>query len=249
MEDAQTGRRSIRVGGTMTARLLAVLLALVAMVWAGPAISAAADDTYVSPAAVTVDPAVIGPGGRSVITFSAGFFGPNESVDVDVSGARARDARVLTRTGRSLLVSSADGSLTAVFVAPRRGSGRYTVTFAASRDYTAVITVTPGRSAAGGAGSLTHPDGELWVPDTHVGAPDGQGAPGPTAAPHPSPHVEETPTPPDREGSVEIPGRPPEVPAWPGLAELPWAIVLLGAITLIAGTVTATLLIAARRRR
>ena len=233
----------------MTARLLAALLTLVAIVWAGPAISAAADDTYVSPAAVTVDPAVIGPGGRSVITFSAGFFGADESVDVEVSGARSQDARVILRTGGSRLVSSADGSLTAVFVAPRRGSGRYTVAFTASRDYTAVITVTPGRSTTGAGGSLTHPDGELWIPDTQVGAPQGQDAAGTTAAPNPSPDAEESPTPPDREGSVEIPGRPPEVPAWPGLAELPWAIVLLGAITLIAGSVTATLLIAARRRR
>lgn len=209
----------------MIKRVVAVILAAAAMAWAGPAsASAHADDTYVSPARVSVTPAVIEPGGRSTIEFSPGFFESGERVATDVSGAHSADAHVLGDGGAAVLVSRADGGMTAVFLAPRNGAGRYEVAFSASRDYVAVITVTADH--ADDAGADADADATTIPPTAEHGS----------AAP------------PDREGRVRIPRAPSETPEWPGLDQLPWSIALLAAVALVATTVTATLLIAARRR-
>ena len=247
----------------MITRVVAVVLAVITMMWAGPAAAATSSDgSYVAPSRVTVTPAVIEPGGRSTIEFSAGFFEAGEHVATDVSGARSHEARVLDLAGTATLVSRADGGLTAVFHAPERGYGVYAITFSTSRDYVAIVTVT---SADG-----TPPDGGAFAPPAPglgVAAPGiGMAAPG-GAAPHaevpevPAVEAPDTGTTlhppgfpdewigsPDREGRVQIPGTRPDAPDWPGLDYLPWAIALLAAIAIIATTVTATLLIAARRR-
>ena len=158
----------------MIKRAFAVLLSVAALTWAGPtALSASADDSYVTPARVSVNPAVIEPGGRSTIEFSPRFFEPGESVATDVSGADASDARITSPEGADALVSGADGGLTAVFDAPARGSGRYAITFTGSRTEVVVITVVPARHepdkvavhppSLPGTG-LTQPDLDIGLP-------------------------------------------------------------------------------------
>lgn len=221
----------------MIKRVVAILLSVVALSWAGPtAFAASADDSYVAPARVSVNPAVIEPGGRSTIEFSPEFFGPGEPVSTDVTGTDASDARVSAPGGQTTLISRADGGLTAVFDAPPRGEGRYAITFTASRTAVIVITVVPPRHQPDDAAHAPA------VPGPGVLAPDlGIGPPTPSED-QPWSHS------PDREGRVQIPAGPPEAPDWPGLQSIPWSILVLAAIALIASTVTATLLIAARRR-
>lgn len=227
----------------MITRIVAVALAVIAMMWAGPAAAAAiADDSYVTPARVSVTPAVIEPGGRSTIEFSAGYFETGERVATDVSGARSREALVLGADGTATLVSRADGGLTAVFQAPEHGYGRYAITFSASRDYVAIVTVTSANGTHHEAGPLAPPG-----PDVGVAAP-GAEVPGTGTMLDPPSLPDEWTGSPDREGQVQIPGTRPDAPEWPDLDYLPWTIVLLAGIALVATTVTATLLIAARRR-
>lgn len=226
----------------MITRVVAVALAVIAMMWTGPAaVAASADDSYVAPVGVSVTPAVIEPGGRSTIEFSAGFFEAGESVAIDVSGARSREARVLGAAGTATLVSRADGGLTAVFQAPERGYGRYAITVSASRDYVAIVTVTSANGTHHEASALAPPGPDLGV------APPGE-VPGSGTTLDPPSLPDEWTGSPDREGRVQIPGTRPDAPEWPDLDYLPWAIVLLAAIAIVATTVTATLLIAARRR-
>ena len=224
----------------MIARVIAVVLAAIAMMWAGQAAAAtSADDSYVTPAHVSITPAVVEPGGRSTIEFSAGFFEAGERVATDVSGARSRDARVIGAAGTTTLVSRADGGLTAIFEAPERGYGRYAITFSASREYVAIVTVTKANGTDHEPGAVAPPGGDLGA-----AAPDGED-PGMLAPPG---LPDEWTGSPDREGRVQIPGTRPDAPEWPDLDYLPWAIVLLAAIAIVATTVTATLLIAARPR-
>ncbi|WP_396642828.1 hypothetical protein [Microbacterium sp.] len=227
----------------MITRVIAVALAVIAMMWAGPAAAAAsADDSYVSPARVSVTPAVIEPGGRSTIEFSAGFFEGGEGVTTDVSGARSGEARVLGAAGTATLVSRADGGLTAVFHASERGCGPYAITFSASRDYVAIVTVTSGNGPRDEAGALAPPGPDLGVAAPGTAVPDTGTAREPLGLP------DEWTGSRDREGRVQIPGTRPDAPEWPGLEDLPWTIVLLAGIALVATTVAGTLLIAARRR-
>ena len=225
----------------MITRVVAVALAVIAMMCAGPAAAASIDDPYVAPAGVSVTPAAVEPGGNSTIEFSAGFFEATESVATDVSGALWRGARVLGAGGTATLVSRADGGLTAVFHAPERGYGRYAITFSASRDYVAIVTVTSGNGTHPGAGSFSPPGPDLGV------APPGE-VPGSGTTLDPPSLPDGWTGSPDREGRVQIPGTRPDAPEWPGLDYLPWTIVLLAAIAIVATTVTTTLLIAARRR-
>lgn len=222
----------------MIRRVVAILLSVAAVTWSGPAaLAASADDSYVSPARVTVNPAVIEPGGRSTIEFSPGFFTPDEGVATDVDGTDASGARVTSPAGQTSLVSRADGALSAVFEAPAHGAGRYAITFTASRTQVVIVTVVPARHDPGKVAAHT-PHG----PDVRVTEPDfGIGLPSPMDD-KPWSHT------PDREGRVQIPAAPPEAPDWPRLESVPWSILVLAAIALIATTVTATLLIAARRR-
>jgi hypothetical protein len=227
----------------MITRVVAVALAVIAMLWAGPAAAATSPDAvYVTPASVSVTPAVIEPGGRSTIEFSEGFFEAAELVATDVSGALSREARVTDAAGTSALVSRADGGLTAVFSAPERGYGRYAITFSASRHYVAIVTVTGVDGTHHEAGTLAPP-----APDPGAAAP-GVGAPGTGATLAPPGLPDEWTGSPDREGRVQIPGTRPDAPDWPDLDYLPWTIVLLAGVAIVATTVTATLLIAARRR-
>ena len=126
------------------------ILAVAALTWSGPAnadsirVGERADDSYTNPAQAWVEPAVISPGGRAVITFTAGFFEPSEAVTAKVTGRSADDARVYARgfeAGGSAMWSREDGSLSVIFVAPTSGSGAYVISFAASREYVAVVTV------------------------------------------------------------------------------------------------------------
>ncbi len=226
----------------MIRRAVAILLSVAALTWAGPAaLAASADDSYVTPGRVSVNPAVIEPGGRSTIEFSPEYFAPDEPVATDVAGADASDARVTSPAGTSELVSRPDGGLTAVFDAPEHGAGRYTITFTASRTAVVLITVVPPRHTP----NELDPDAPLAsgedvaAPDTDAGAETGLQPP---ADEQPWSHS------PDREGRVQIPAGPPEAPDWPRLESVPWSILVLAAIALIASTVTVTLLIAARRR-
>lgn len=217
----------------MIRRAVAILLSIAALTWTGPtALAASADDSYVGPARVSVNPAVIEPGGRSTIEFSPGFFEPGEVVTADVAGADASDARVTALSGHPDLVSRADGGLAAVFDAPARGSGRYTITFTASRTEVVVVTVVPPRHTQYAPPPLNPGSA---APDLGIGPP-------PPSADQPWWHS------PDREGRVQIPAGPPEAPDWPRLDDVPASILVLAAIALIVSTVTATLLIAARRR-
>ena len=180
----------------MIARPVAVVLAAIAMMWAGPAAAATSiEHAYVTPARVTVTPAVIEPGGRSTIEFSAGFFETAELVTTDVSGARSRDARVLGAGDAATLVSRADGGLTAVFHAPERGYGQYAITFTASRVYVAIVTVTStSTSTSTSTNGTDHEPGTLAPPGAHPGvaAPGGEGVgtgamPAPRASPRSGP--------------------------------------------------------------
>jgi hypothetical protein len=227
----------------MIRRVVAVILAVVAMTWAAPAaVSATADDSYVTPARVSVNPAVIEPGGTSTIEFAPGFFGAGESVTTDVSGVHARDAQLVGLDGETRLVSRADGGMTVLFGAPSRGSGRYAITFAASRIEIVIVTVVPERPAYHYRDAPAAPLNPTWpllgVEPPAIGEPTAQipGGAHNWSGDH------------DREGRVQIPATPPQTPGWPGLEDLPWSIILLAAIALIVTTVAATLAIAARRR-
>jgi hypothetical protein len=233
------------------------------------------DDSYTSPAQAWVDPAVIAPGERSIITFTEGFFQPAETVNVTITGRHADDARINARgldTNTTRLLSRADGSLVAIFIAPTNGSGPYVISFDASRAYVAVITVVAGNESPPGA-ELTLPKPPAHVPglpDLTPSTSDGTGAAGhathPTtgesATPHPSlsepaaadsadgsDGTPDVPSTSDREGRVDLPGTLPQAPAWPFLGGLPWSIALLGAIAVGAALITAGLSLAARRRR
>lgn len=242
----------------MIKRVLAGILAVVALTWAGPASSAAtADDTYVVPARVSVSPAVIEPGGRSTITFSPGFFQAGEIVEASIAGLHASAARVVGADGARTLASDGVGGMTVVFVAPEQGRGPYAVTFDASRDYTAIITVVSPRDPGWGDSARTPPapgwgDSARTPPAPGVvGPPPGgeDAIPGQHGAGSSSASDEPPPTPPDRQGAVEIPGATPVAPAWPHPTEVPWGILLLAAVALVVCTAAATLLLAARRRR
>lgn len=229
----------------MIARAVAVVLAVITMMWAGPAAAATSiDDAYVTPARVTVTPAVIEPGGRSTIEFSAGFFEAGERVETDVSGVRSRDARVAGAGDTATLVSRSDGGLTAVFHAPENGYGPYTITFTASRLYVATVTVT-----STSTNGTDHEPDALAPPGAAPGVadPDREDA-GIGAIPAPPGVPDEWTASPDREGRVQIPDTRPDAPEWPDLDYLPGAIALLAAIAIVVTTVTATLLLAARRR-
>ena len=224
----------------MIRRVVAVMLVVVAMTWAAPAaISATADDSYVTPGRVSVNPAVIEPGGFSTIEFSAGFFGAGELVTTSVSGTHARDAQLVGVEGTARLVSRSDGGMTAVFHAPSRGSGRYAITFSASRVDTVIVTVVPPIAAQHHLEALGNPLAPgLGIEEPAIGETTAQ----PPNASHSRPGDH------DREGRVQIPATPPRAPDWPGLEDLPWSIILLAAIALIVTSVAATLSIAARRR-
>ncbi len=204
-------------------------------------------ESYVSPARAWVDPAIIGPGGRSVITFTPDFFTPSEVVTADITGTRAGSARVFstdTPVDGSALLSRPDGSMTAVFIAPQRGDGPYVITFSGSRNYVAVVTVVgdaPDLSAA----TRSPPVLPGHVPPLTGVAPPGVQQEGSESG---STSIHEPPASPDREGRVDLPSTLPQAPAWPRLEEVPWSILLLAAIALVVTTVAATLLIAARRR-
>lgn len=225
----------------MIRRAVAILLSVAALTWFAPtALAASADDSYVAPARVSVNPAVIEPGGRSTIEFSPEFFATGERVSTDVVGADASNARVTTPDGQATLISRTDGGLTAIFHAPVRGSGRYAITFTASRTTIVTVTVVPPRHQPGD-GAVNAPS--VPVPDLNTDLDTGLGVgPQPPVADLPWSH------PPDREGRVQIPAAPSEAPDWPRLESVPWSILVLAAIALIATVVTATLLIAARRR-
>jgi hypothetical protein len=223
----------------MIRRAVAIILAAVAMTWAAPtAVSATADDSYVTPARVSVNPAVIEPGGFATIDFSPGFFGAGERVATDVSGGYSSEARVVGVDGTPRLVSRADGGMTAVFGAPHRGSGTYAITFSASRVDIVIVTVVPAHTPPHAQEVLAPPSPDLGVGPPSIGDTTVQ----PPSAAHPWPGDR------DREGRVQIPATPPQTPDWPGLEDLPWSIILLAAIALIVTSVATTLAIAARRR-
>ncbi|KNY07451.1 hypothetical protein [Microbacterium sp. GCS4] len=129
----------------MLKKLAAISLTAGALVLMAPAVASAApaaSDSYADKPRVSVGDPVIDICEVSTVVFGAGYFQPSENVGVSVSGFNAGASAVSGNT------AAADGSLVLTFRPPSDGEGSYSLAFAGSRSYTALITVSHGHDSA-----------------------------------------------------------------------------------------------------